>query len=244
MSEPTPDRLTTGQLDTLMWAASLGAVTAEALAVRESTELAAARGRLQALCRRGLLDRARPLTGRPALFVLTRAGLRASGARGIAPARVTAGEAEHSIACALAAAALESRYPDHRLLGEHELRREEREHGRPLASASLCRTHGAGTARLHRPDLVLIPNDPRAGLPVAVEVELTVKAAARLRDICRAWARCRTVAGVLYLASEKAERALRHALGQAHAHERVVVVPLHEVLSSDRRPRRTVATRP
>jgi hypothetical protein len=109
--------------------------------------------------------------------------------------------------------------------GERELRREEREHGRPLASAEL----GAcliGEARLHRPDLVIWPGNCEAGLPVSVEVELTVKSPRRLLEICRGWARCRTIAGVLYVAPEHVRRALSRAVRDARAFDQIAVVPL------------------
>ena len=61
---------------------------------------------------------------------------------------------------------------------------------------------------------------------MAVEVELSVKAPRRLDAICRAWARCREVGGVLYLAAPEAERALLRAVEQADAAARIVVVPL------------------
>jgi hypothetical protein len=166
----------------------------------------------------------------PALFTVTRAGLRACGARGIDPCRVSAGGAEHLSVCAMAAAALERCYPDHRLIGERELRRDERDLGRPLASAVLDFA-GADASRTHRPDLVLLPNDAGC-LPVAVEVELTVKAPRRLARICRAWARCSSVAGVLYLAPDRVERALERAIEQARAGEQIVVVPLEGLLPS------------
>jgi hypothetical protein len=59
-----------------------------------------------------------------------------------------------------------------------------------------------------------------------VEVELAVKAPRRLAAICRAWARCREVAGVLYLAAPAAERALTRAIVDGDASPRVLVVPL------------------
>jgi len=59
-----------------------------------------------------------------------------------------------------------------------------------------------------------------------VEVELAVKAPRRLAAICRAWARCREVAGVLSLAAPAAERALLRAIADADASPRVLVVPL------------------
>jgi hypothetical protein len=60
------------------WAARIGAVTAPALARREACSVASARARLDAGARAGLLARSRPLAGRPALYTLTRSGLRVS----------------------------------------------------------------------------------------------------------------------------------------------------------------------
>jgi hypothetical protein len=220
--------LTPEQIDVLRWAASLGAVTADALALRLDVTQASARARLTVAQRRGLLSRERPLAGHPALFTLTRAGLRACDARGIQASRVSPSNANHLAVCAVVAAALERCYPHHRLVGERELRRDEREHGSPLASARLGALYG-GESRLHRPDLVLWPRDPHGGLPVAVEVELTIKAPRRLVEICRAWARCRKVEGVIYLAPADVQRALSRAVAEARACEEVVVLPLSAV---------------
>ncbi|HEY5260684.1 MAG TPA: hypothetical protein VIJ33_01065 [Solirubrobacteraceae bacterium] len=214
------------QLDLTRWAASLGAVTPEALAHRRGVSVPSARARLVAAQRRGLLVGARPLSGRPALFAATRAGLHACDARGIQACNVSPSNAKHLIVCAAVAAALEHCYPDHRLTGEHELRRDEREQGHPLASARLLGGAQVAGSDLHRPDLVLWPDARTGGLPVAVEVELTVKARPRLVDICRAWARCREVAGALYLAPQEVERPLLRAIAEARASELVAVVPL------------------
>jgi hypothetical protein len=212
-------QLTPWQTDLVHWTASLGAITAEALALRCDITPASARGRLSAAVRLGLLARRRLLVDAPTLYTTTRAGLRACGAYGIDPCRLSAGGAHHTIICAEVAAALERCYPDHRLLGERELRRDERDLGRPLASARLAAN------RVHYPDLVLWPDAP-GELPVAVEVELTIKAPRRLASICRAWARCSTISGVLYLAPDHVERALKRAIEKACAQERVVVLPL------------------
>lgn len=212
------------------WAAGLGAVTADALAEHLSLSVASARARLVAAERERLLERSGPLRGRPALYAVTRIGLREADVRGIDPCKVSASNALHLIECARAAAALERCYPDHRVQGERELRGEERELGRALASAELGVARRGEAAR-HRPDLVLWPRNSAEWLPVAVEVELTVKAPERLAGICRAWARAHCVAGVLYLAAPETERAVQRAIGKAHAHERVVVVPLEALLS-------------
>ncbi len=208
------------------WAADMGAVTAEAVAVHLGVSLASARGRLRAAEGERLLKRCRPLTGHPALYTVTRNGLRKADVRGVDPCTVSASNALHLIECARVAATLERCYPDHRVQGERGLRGEERERHCSLASAELgVGPHGEERSR-HRPDLVLWPLDPADGLPVAVEVELTVKAPERLAAICRAWARARCVAGVLYLAPPEVERAVLRAIDRAQAHERVVVVAL------------------
>jgi hypothetical protein len=214
----------------MQWTARMGAITAEALADRLEVTVASARGRLQVLQKAGWLSRKRPLAQQPALYTATRAGLRVAGLQGLDPCRVSASNAHHLIVCAWVAAALERCYPDHLVLGERELRRDERERGIPLASARLGVAPDGGPL-LHRPDLVLSPEDPEEGdgLPVAVEVELTVKAPQRLAEICRAWARCRCVAGVLYLAPPEVRRALDRAIEQTQAGERIAVVGLDAV---------------
>lgn len=222
------------QREIVRWSASLGAISAEALAYRMEVSVAAARSRLVAGRRRGWLASSRPLSGRPALYMATAAGLRACGERGIDPARVSASGAAHLLACAGVAAALKRCYPDHLVLGERALRRAEREQGRPLASADLG-VGPHGERLLHRCDLVLWPSADVDGLPVAVEVELTVKAPARLATICRAWARCRHVAGALYIAPNDVASALERAVDRAHAREGVVIVGFDALPGLDER---------
>lgn len=226
---------TSEQIEIARWTASLGAVTAEALARRTGASVGSARAKLLAAQRRKLLASVRPLAGRPMLFTITRAGLRACGTRGIQICAVSPSNANHLIACAATAAVLERCYPGARLIGERELRRDERELERPLASARLGARSGRESS-LHRPDLVLWPTTSADVLPVAVEVELTVKASRRLIEICRAWARCRVVAGVLYFAPPNVERALRRAVAEARASEQVVIVPLDSLLGKDTQP--------
>src|SRR5579863_975522 len=92
-------------VELLRWAAGLGAITAEALAMRLDLGVGSARGRLQAAQEKRLLVRHRPLAGQPALYAVTRAGLRAAGIEGIDPCKVSASGALHLIECARAAAA-------------------------------------------------------------------------------------------------------------------------------------------
>jgi hypothetical protein len=216
----------------LRWTVRLGAVTAEALAQHGSWTLASARARLQAAERAGLLSGRRVLADAPTLYTVTRAGLRASGLRGFEPSHISVAGAPHAIACAAVAAALERAYPDHSVMGERELRLQEREAGQALASA--CLGHGPdGAPVLHRPDLVLWPDGPSEHLPVAVEVELTIKAPQRLLEICRAWARCRCVSGTLYLVAADVQRPLARALERAQAGERIALVALDALDTGD-----------
>jgi hypothetical protein len=217
---PSPERVAI-----LQWTTRIGAVSAEALAHLQGTSVPSARARLAGAVRERLLTYERLLVDRPGLYTPTRAGFRASGVAGLGPSRVTFATAQHTLACVHAAAALERRYPEASLMGERELRREERERGRPLASATLNGACAAGSL-LHRPDLVLWPSPPGSARPVAVEVELTSKAPRRLTEICRAWARSRDVDGVLYLALPAVEQALKRAIDSAQAAERIVVIPL------------------
>jgi hypothetical protein len=220
---------------TLQWTASVGAVTAEALAHLHDTSVASARARLSAATRLQLLARHRLLADRPALYTVTRTGMRAAGLAGLDPCRISAANSLHTIACANAAAGLQRCYPEQRIVGEGELRREERRCGAPVASAILRRA-GGDRPTLHRPDLALWSSPPGGGGPIAVEVELTIKAPRRLEDICRAWARSRHVSGVLYLATPAVERALQRAIDRTRAAERIVVVSLDALaLASDAR---------
>jgi len=213
------------RLAMLQWTVRMGAITAEALAHREGTTPASSRAKLSRARRDGLMLAQRPLTDRPTLYTATAAGVRASGLRGLDPCRVSASGAQHLIACAHVAAALERRYPEHSVSGERELRRRERTSGAPIASAVLSRTSDRGRL-LHRPDLVIWPSVGARGLPLAIEVELTIKAPRRLAEICRAWARSRHVEGALYIAPADVRRALDRAIAAVQAGERITVVPL------------------
>jgi hypothetical protein len=217
-------------LEATRWAAELGAVTADALATRSRVSVASARAVLQSGVRAGVLSRSQPLHCRPALYAATARGLRATGSLSLGAGRVSASNAAHLMAVAHVAASLERRQADHRVQGERELRRDERLAGRALASARLG-TAPNGSPALHRADLVLWP-DREGALPVVVEVELTIKAPRRLAAICRAWARCQLIDAVLYYAPPDVSRAVRRAIEDAHAGDRVVVLPLADTASA------------
>ena len=216
----------------ITWSDAVGAVTAPALAIISDATAASARARLAAAERAGLMRSCRPLADAGALYVPTRAGLREFGLSGSPQPAPGAGIASHSALCAVVAARLQRAYPRGRVIGEAALRRLERACGRSVASAELI--HGAeGRSQVHRPDLVLWAGTAASGLPMAVEVELTVKGAVRLSAICRAWARAHCVAGVIYLVSPEAAAPVAAAVEHANAAERVSSLPLAALEGAD-----------
>ncbi|MGI8803513.1 MAG: hypothetical protein ACR2KV_15345 [Solirubrobacteraceae bacterium] len=207
----------------LAWIGRIGAAGADEVGRRFGVSVPAARARLAACERAGLLEAVKLLHRQPALYVATRAGLRAAGLAELKPCRVSPGGFAHLREVARAAVALEQALPGVAVVGERELRVWERAAGRPLASAELGLALDGGYAR-HRPDLVLWPDGRAgdAGVPaVAIEVELAVKAAPRLAAIVRGWARSRLVVAVVYYATPEADRALRRAVADEQAQSTV-----------------------
>jgi hypothetical protein len=226
---------------TIAWTTALGAITAEALAVRDGLSVAAAREQLDELVGLELLERHSILVDHPNLYSATIAGRRVARKHadaggytypeGLRTARVTIKDARHTIACASVAAALERRYDDHRVIGERELHRDERKARRRLASVDIRRR---GEKRSHFPDLVVWPpGEPDAPqpLPVAVEVELTLKSKQELVAILGAWADCRYIEAAVYFAETlKLEERLVDLVDELKIEDWVVVNPLSEVV--------------
>lgn len=213
-----------GRGELVAWVAGLGAVTAESVASAEGISLASARGRLGHCVRAGLLKRNEILTNRPALYVTTMKGSRAFGLSTVRPCEARAGNAEHLIACSGVAATFARACSDYEVMGERSLRALEGAKRERVASALLS-YDGDGTAFWHCPDLVLWRRGG-VGLPVAVEVELTLKGGKRLAEICKAWARNDLVSGVIYVTSGKADAGVRAAVARANAERKIAVVGL------------------
>jgi transposase len=177
----------------------------------------------------GLLARPRLVHGQPALYTATREGLAWAGLSQLDPARVGVATTRHWALCARLAMQLE-RAERCEVWGEPRLHAAERDAGVAIATARLGDLPD-GRARRRRPDLVLFPD---AALPVAVEVELSVKAARRLEAICWAWARCRLVSEVRYYAPPHVARAVPRAVSVARARRDPNPVPGRR-LEGDRR---------
>jgi hypothetical protein len=234
----------------LAWTIKLGAITADALAVRDQLSPAIAQEYLDEVVALGLLYRKSILVGYSALYAATRSGrilarrhVEAGGYSyplGIRTARINIQTARHMIACASSVAALERRYFGHRVVGERELQRDERElqcaagrQARRLASVDIKRY---GETRAHFPDIVIWA-PPRPGelppLPIAVEVELTPKGKAARTAICRAWACAQHVGMVLYFAeTTRIEEKLLDTIEELKAEEMIVVNPLGTLVKS------------
>jgi DNA-binding transcriptional ArsR family regulator len=209
----------TSTTEMLDWLAATGAASASELAAVAALSSRTVLTRVRALEQAGLVSSAELLRGEPALHALTRRGLRAAGRPELEPISISASLFGHCLAVARVAVAL--RVAGERVGGERELRAFERIEGTPLASAAVGLARDGGTA-WHRPDLVCW----RAGRPLAIEVELTVKAPERLRAIVRGWARSRLVEGVVYYASAPAVRALTAAVRIEGAQQSVAILAL------------------
>jgi hypothetical protein len=227
----------------IAWVDALGAITAEALAEREQLSTAAARKRLDEAVELEFLDRHSVLVGYSDLYVATAAGRqlahkhadagRYSWPEGMRKARVTIKQARHTIARASVVAALERRYPDHRVISERELHREESNQGRRLASIEI-RTRGQKES--HFPDAAIWPpSSPGESppLPIAIEVELTAKWKEELTEICRGFVRSPQIEAVLYYTDNtNIEEKLFDMIEELKAEEIIVVNPLGELVDS------------
>ena len=224
MGTTDPIRLVAGDqasVAMLGWLARIGAAGAAELACVTGLSGRVVAARLARLGDAGAVSSRRLLHSAPALYTLTRAGLRAAGRDELDPVSVSTAGFGHLQAVGRVALALRQAGRD--VGGERELRAWERLGGRPLASAEIGLARD-GTVALHRPDLVCWGG----ARPIAIEVELTVKAPARLAAIVRGWARSRLVDGVVYYAAPDAMRALERALRSESAAGRVALLRLDQ----------------
>jgi DNA-binding Lrp family transcriptional regulator len=137
--------------------------------------------RVRHLADAGLVERV-TVPGAGSLLHATRQGLRWSGLA-LAVATVSAAEVEHGLRCVTTAIRAGEHYGHENVLTERELIGIEALGEQHFASVSLGLSRGQ--RRWHRPDLVVLQEEG----PIAIEVELTPKAPARLERIMRAWRR-------------------------------------------------------
>jgi hypothetical protein len=204
------------------WIARIGAAGAEHVQARFGMGRSQAYARLSALSSDGLLEQKRLLHRTPGLYVANTEGLRWSGQERLGAQRLSAGGFQHAWEVASAAVALRADLPEWGQLSERELRAREVDEQQLIASVALGELPG-GRPALHRPDLALLDGE---GHVLAIEVELTVKAARRLQAIARAYARARHLSHVYYLAAPPAARAVSRAAAEVRASERITVLAL------------------
>jgi hypothetical protein len=219
----------------------LGAITAHALAEYDQLSTVVARERLDELVLLGYMDRQAILIGYPDLYTPTLAGRELARRHRdiggytyperIRAAHITIKDARHTIACVSAAGALQCRYPDHRIIGERELRLDERTQGCRLASVEIRREGIVGS---HFPDLVIwppaTPGEPPP-LPIAAEIELTIKSKKALAGNLMAWARCPYVEAVLYyIETSKVERRILALIEELKVEDAILLNPLGELI--------------
>lgn len=206
------------------WIGSLGAAGAEHVMRRFQMSRSVTYQRLNSLTRDGLLEHQAVLYGRPGMYCATSAGLRWRDLGRLGVCRVRPGGFEHAWQVAQAAVELQACLPDWDVMSERMIRSFEGEWDKPFASAEIGRS--GERPMLHRPDLALV--SPEDELVVSIEVELSVKSAARLATICRGWARARHLYGVYYLAAPVPGRAVKRAAGAAHASEHINVLDIDQ----------------
>ncbi|HLI31159.1 MAG TPA: hypothetical protein VKU89_00265 [Solirubrobacteraceae bacterium] len=158
------------------------------------------------------------------LYVATARGLRAVGLSSLSVCPVQPRAEAHLRVVARTASALERLHASTcAVLSERELRASAHA-GRWWSQIAPTVHHGGSVCK--RPDLILRPHEASLGLPLAVEVELSVKSPARLYAICAAWGAAEVVGGVLYLAAPAPARALSRAIARAKASARITVLEL------------------
>ena len=213
---------TSRDAEIVAWIGRLGAAGAEHVMGQFGMSRSMAYHRLGSLTKDRLLEHNAVLYGRPGMYTATRAGLRWQGLDHLGVFRVGPGAFEHAWQVARVAVELHRAMPGWLVLSEREVRSVEAEGKGLFASAQV----GGERRALHRPDLALLS---REKCVVAIEVELSVKSAARLAAICRGWMRARHIDGVCYFAAPGPARAVERALNATRITDRVTVLGLDDV---------------
>jgi hypothetical protein len=221
----------------LRWLSRLGASPSEPIALVMRWRQTVLHDHLARLAHAGLVRRIPMTRGHGSLIVVTPEGARmASSAGATAPRNVAPTSWAHTVACAWVAAWFETRGRD--WLSSREIGHDDRWNGSVVYEDGYGRTQRI----THRPDLVTCIGQP--GRPVAIEVELQRKSAARMRGILGMYAQRTTeqgaeLAGVVYITgSENVAKGIRTAaaaieLGE-HPAGRLRLLTLEHVIAQAR----------
>lgn len=181
--------------------------------------------RCKRLVELGLLRQERVVHGRPGLYVATKAGLEFAGLE-LAPARVNLWSYVHSVELVWLFIDLAREFGTTRLATERAIRAHELGHAwaakraRERYEPSYALAGGGGPRSLYFPDLVVDGGAPD-GRRLFVELELSVKSAARRRELVRAYRRSAQVGQVRYYAAGDAFAAMRRTVAEEYAQDLV-----------------------
>jgi len=209
------DRISKKDLEVLEFIARFGVVPRSAVATWAGT------GRTVTITRERRLREAELIEVSPGigesgkLLVCTKLGLRLAGRSDLRLAQLSLQRVHHESAVASLAAALER--AGNRTLSEREILARERSEGERILSVELS------GGRAHRADLIRTMG---VGPPLAIEVELVAKGAARLDELLRGYRRAvgnKRLSGVLYCCPPGIVRVVRKAVERTST-EKVVRV--------------------
>ena len=204
-------------------------VEARQIAAWQSMDKAHVFRRCARLVELGLLRRERVVHGRPGLYLATKAGL--GFARLELPvARLSLWSYVHAVELVWLSIDLEREFGQERVLTERQVRAAEgraawearRSHERHRPRYALA--GDGGPRSLHIPDLADEGGAPNGGT-LFVELELSVKASERRREIVRSYLQSSHVERVRYYAAADAFAAIGRTVDEARAHD---VVELRE----------------
>ena len=217
--------LTKTDQEIVRWLGRIGAASADHVMERFAMSRSWAYERLSSLVRDGLLEQKTLLHRQPGLYLATAEGLRWTQQEHLSVYRVSPGSFRHANEIASVSVPLAGLLPEWRQLSERELRIAEGDELRLIASVKVGELPG-GRPALHRPDLALVHRDKQV---LAIEVELSVKAAPRLQAIARAYARARYITHVYYLTEPAPARALSRAITSVRAQDKITVLALDDL---------------
>lgn len=197
------------------------AVEARQIAAWQQMDKAHVFRRCKRLVELGLLRQERLVHGRPGLYLATRAGLEFAELE-LPVARLNLWSYAHALELVWLHIDLEREFGPDRILTERQVRtlesraawEAERSYERHRPRYALA---GSGGPRsLHFSDLVVEDGAPGGGM-LFVELELSVKAAERRREIVRAYVRGSHVERVRYYAAREALAAMRRTVARERA---------------------------
>jgi hypothetical protein len=205
------------------WVSRLGAVGSEHVAAWFEIEQDEARQRLVHLEQGRLLGCAKRQDDSRVLYWASRTGLSECGFQHLGVWDGGAFSIEDTLHVAQAAVELMRGLPDWQVLSAREIAAIEAVSGEPFASVQVS---GEGRWKTHRPTFVLCSPSARV---VPVEVHPGMASVSSLRATCRGWARARDVGRVYWLAHYTPSLAVRRAVHEARASERIMVLDLRDI---------------